>query len=460
MSRDVPAPHFQNLKVKSNDSSSSLDRQRTTYSVNPSDATLRPPSALIVGGSIGGCCAAISLASIDCPVTILERTPGQLPAQGAGLVIQPDMADFLLEFKVCTSLSDLSFKSSGRQYVDKQGQIIGGDDVPQLFSAWDVLYRALRAPVPDKAYRAGCTVQSVKHLPTATNVIEDSSNAYTTSASEGKLSGTKKTTTTTNYYEITLKNSEEKLTADLLIGADGPGSLVRSHFLPNERSEYQGYVAWRGVLEESEASQNVLSFLGQKFTVYQGDNFHILCYLIPGSNGEIDPGKRRVNWVWYLNHHSGESLSEILTDVNGKVHGFSVPKGFLKPEIAENLKRKSRDMLPAALSEIVCATPEIFLQAIHDYLAPKLVFHDSAVLLGDAGCILRPHTAAGTTKAAVNAWALADCLKDCGFHLTPALKKYNASMLELGRELVKVGVEIGTKSQFPNELSRNESNIQ
>jgi 2-polyprenyl-6-methoxyphenol hydroxylase-like FAD-dependent oxidoreductase len=453
MSRYITAPHFQDLKVKSNDSFSSVDRQPATDILNPSDATLRPPSALIIGGSIGGCCAAIALASIGTPVTILERTPGQLPSQGAGLVIQPDMAAFLLEFKVCTSISELSFKSSGKQYVDKQGHVICGDDQPQLFGAWDVLYRALRAAVPDTSYRAGCTVQSIKHVTTATSGIEGkTSNPITTNASKEKMSArTNKTTTTTiatTSYEITLKNSEEKLTTDILVGADGPGSLVRSHFLPNERSHYQGYVAWRGVLQENAASENTLSLLGQKFTVYQGENFHILCYLIPGSNGEIDTGKRRVNWVWYCNH-SEDKLSEILTDVNGKSHGFSVPKGFLKPEIAENLKEKSRNMLPAALSEMVCSTTDIFVQAIHDYLAPKLVFHDSAVLLGDSGCILRPHTAAGTTKAAVNAWALADCLKLCGFYLAPALKRYNESMLELGRELVEVGVEIGTKSQFP-----------
>ncbi|KAG7667914.1 hypothetical protein Ndes2526B_g01676 [Nannochloris sp. 'desiccata'] len=451
MSRDVPAPHIQNLKTKSDDSFSPLD-QPITDILNPAHATLRTPSALIVGGSMGGCCAAIALASIGCPVTILERTPGQLPSQGAGLVIQPDMAAFLLEFKVCTSLSELSFKSSGRQYVDKQGQIIGGDDEPQLFSAWDVLYRALRAAVPDKAYLAGCTVQSIKHVTTSTSVTEGKiSNTDTTSASEGEISARNNRAASATSYQITLKNSEKKLTTDLLIGADGPGSLVRSHFLPNERSRYQGYVAWRGVLQENQASQNVLSFLGQKFTVYQGDNFHILCYLIPGANGEIDIGKRRVNWVWYCNC-SEDSLSEILTDINGKIHGFSVPKGFLKPEIAERLKQKSQNVLPAALSEMVRLTTDIFVQAIHDYLAPQLVFHNNAVLLGDAGCILRPHTAAGTTKAAVNAWALADCLKLCGLHLKPALKRYNESMLELGRELVEVGVEIGTKSQFPGKV--------
>ena len=358
-SNDVPAPHFQDLfqKNKSNDSSASEKQQPTTDPGNPAPAPLHPPSAIIVGGSMGGCCAAIALASIGCPVTILERTPGMLPSQGAGLVIQPDMAEFLLHFKVCTSLSQLSFQSSGRQYVDKQGNVIGGDDEPQFFSAWDVLYHALRAAVPERSYRAGCAVQSIQEVDhhtadTSSKLVTPVSNEASSFSEQEEFSGKKKiktpSTTTSSSVQVTFlqHNSgkqQKNFTADLVIGADGPGSLVRSQFLPHQRSKYQGYVAWRGVLLEKDTPENVLSFLGQKFTVYQGSNFHILCYLIPGSNGEIESGQRRVNWVWYRNWQE-ESLSEILTDIHGKIHGFSVPKGLLKPEIAENVKIDSKNI--------------------------------------------------------------------------------------------------------------------
>lgn len=29
----------------------------------------------------------------------------------------------------------------------------------------------------------------------------------------------------------------------------------------------------------------------------QGPNYHILAYVIPGQQGEMEPGKRRINWV-------------------------------------------------------------------------------------------------------------------------------------------------------------------
>ena len=58
------------------------------------------PSALVVGGSMGGCCAALALGELGCAVSLFERAPGELKTQGAGLVVQPDMADFLLHYGV------------------------------------------------------------------------------------------------------------------------------------------------------------------------------------------------------------------------------------------------------------------------------------------------------------------------------------------------------------------------
>lgn len=51
--------------------------------------------ALVVGGSIGGLCAAAFLRGAGCEVAVFERSSSALAEAGAGLVVQPDLADLL-----------------------------------------------------------------------------------------------------------------------------------------------------------------------------------------------------------------------------------------------------------------------------------------------------------------------------------------------------------------------------
>jgi 2-polyprenyl-6-methoxyphenol hydroxylase-like FAD-dependent oxidoreductase len=46
--------------------------------------------------------------------------------------------------------------------------------------------------------------------------------------------------------------------ADLLVAADGFRSSIRGLLLPEVQPEYAGYVAWRGVVQESDLSTDVL----------------------------------------------------------------------------------------------------------------------------------------------------------------------------------------------------------
>jgi 2-polyprenyl-6-methoxyphenol hydroxylase-like FAD-dependent oxidoreductase len=84
---------------------------------------------------------------------------------------------------------------------------------------------------------------------------------------------------------------------DLLVAADRSRSLIRSLIFPEVKPRYAGYLAWRGVVAENEASADLLKTFANHFTFQQMHRSHILCYLIPGANGETEPGDRRLNWV-------------------------------------------------------------------------------------------------------------------------------------------------------------------
>ena len=50
------------------------------------------------------------------------------------------------------------------------------------------------------------------------------------------------------------KGKKANITSNLVIGADGPSSTIRSLFLPEVTREHVGYVVWRGTVAQSQLS--------------------------------------------------------------------------------------------------------------------------------------------------------------------------------------------------------------
>jgi 2,6-dihydroxypyridine 3-monooxygenase len=71
-------------------------------------------------------------------------------------------------------------------------------------------------------------------------------------------------------------------------------------------------------------------------------------------------------------------------------------------------------------------------------------------LIGDAACGARPHAAAGTAKAAADAWALSAALEEADGDVAAALRKWEPAQLELSSRLLDRVVDMGERSQFRN----------
>ena len=67
-------------------------------------------------------------------------------------------------------------------------------------------------------------------------------------------------------------------------------------------------------------------------------------------------------------------------------------------------------------------------------------------LIGDAAFVVRPHAAAGTAKAAADAWALADAVERDG-HVPSALVRWEPGQVALGAQLLERSRRIGRRSQ-------------
>jgi 2,6-dihydroxypyridine 3-monooxygenase len=72
-------------------------------------------------------------------------------------------------------------------------------------------------------------------------------------------------------------------------------------------------------------------------------------------------------------------------------------------------------------------------------------------LIGDAAFAVRPHAAAGTAKAAADAWMLRDALAAHVDDIDAALAAWEPGQLDLGRSLLDRTRAISRRSQVDND---------
>jgi 2-polyprenyl-6-methoxyphenol hydroxylase-like FAD-dependent oxidoreductase len=135
--------------------------------------------------------------------------------------------------------------------------------------------------------------------------------------------------------------------------------------------------------------------------------------LIPGTNGELELGKRIYNWVWYRKYpEASDELRDVMTDVDGKEHHFSVPIGKIRPKRVDQQKSLAQKLLAPCVAELIRKTKGPFIQAITDIISPQAVLSSGRVLLvGDAFATLRPLAGLGLNQAAKGAMSLVDVLE-------------------------------------------------
>jgi 2-polyprenyl-6-methoxyphenol hydroxylase-like FAD-dependent oxidoreductase len=371
----------------------------------------RLPKVAIIGGSIAGLSTGIALRCLGCDVQIYEQSPTMLRGRGGGLVVQYEMLDWMTAHGIA-ALATLSIPGVERQFLDREGRVIRRFPDSTPFTSWDAVFHQLRAAFPDDFYRHGYKCVGL-------------STAATRPVAEFA--------------------SGERVEADLIIGADGVGSGVRRHLFPEAQPVYAGYVAWRGVFPESVAPAHVVETLAQRFTLFQGDDFHLLSYLIPGEKGELEPGSRRLNWVWYWNTDEERELPELLLDSDGRAHRSSVAAGKVPQRYITMLRQRAEEHLPAVLAQLVHSTPEPFIQVIYDLRTPGMS-KDSVAILGDSACVVRPHTAAGTSKASGDAVSLAQHLQAADFDLSVALPRWQSERLAVAERLIHHGWRLARNS--------------
>ena len=372
------------------------------------------PRVAIAGGSLGGLTAAVLLADRGCDVHVFERSGSELTGRGVGIVVHPVTVRYPVE-NGGVLLDEISTAAERWVYLDASGGVLHAEPCAYRFTAWNTLYRTLRRCLPEARYHFGRPLLGFDAM--ATGVRAEFGGG-------------------------------DRIEVDLLVCADGSHSTGRSILLPGVAPQYSGYVGWRGTVAEAEISSESLAVLAGTISYHIPKRSHILVYPIPSVDGSVAAGDRLINFVWYRNVARTE-LEPLMTDRRGEIRELSVPPGLVATPYVDELRHAARS-LPPPIAEVVLRTEEPFVQQVVDVQVPRMAFGRTC-LLGDAAFTARPHAAAGTAKAAADAWALAAAMEQAGGDVEAALARWEPAQVALGAGLVERSRQMGERYQVSGD---------
>ncbi|KAK4164335.1 6-hydroxynicotinate 3-monooxygenase [Cladorrhinum sp. PSN259] len=353
-----------------------------------------PKSVVIVGGSIAGLLHGLYLKRHGSNVVILEQDRKHIrSSHNAGICFGPAAEELLRKYD--DTGRQASIPSVATRIAYRKCEEFKNINARRNNTSWGLMYRILRAnfdgfasdAVPDPPLPRDGDGRA-EYL-SGRRVIE---LQYGKDQKDGGV--------TVWYLEKDDKRSS--ITADLVIGADGLHSTIRTLVEAPTRKEYAGYVAWRGTLLESELSDDVADYFQRRMTLNLLSRSYIVIYVIPQDAGSFELGSRLINWVWYHNFSdSSPELAEVLTDINGHTHGNTVPVGMVRPEIWKRYLAARIGSMAAPVARLIGKTEKVFVTKVNDALCEKAVYHHGRIILvGDALTTFRPHLAVATEQGA------------------------------------------------------------
>ncbi|WP_127107064.1 FAD-dependent monooxygenase [Pararhodobacter zhoushanensis] len=334
------------------------------------------PTILIAGAGIGGLTAALALLQRGFDVTVFEQAP-VLAELGAGIQMAANGSRVLIELGLEERLADIVCEAAAKEVrLWNTGQTwklfdLGADSIERFGAPYWMVHRGELHRVLLEAVRA-LKPDAVITGAQALGFEQDADN-------------------------VTLRLADgRQIRADVLVGADGVHSKLRSQMWKSPQARFTGLMAWRGLAPMEALPAELQRPVG---TNWIGPGGHVITYPISGN--------RLLNFVGLVENRAwtSESWTEAGTQAECKADfaGWNP----LIHAVIDTLDQPfrwalvSRDPLPNWTQGRV-------------------------TLLGDACHPTLPFLAQGAIMAIEDGYILARCLEDAPSDPQGALKTYEA----------------------------------
>jgi salicylate hydroxylase len=313
---------------------------------------------IVVGGGIGGLAAALCLHAAGFHPRVLERSDGSVET-GAGIQLSPNGVRVLHALGLRRPLAAIGFRPEAVFLRDhRRGRLIArrplGDVSEERYGApyYQVHRRELHRLLRETAETRGIPVHPGREC-SEVRVTDDG---------------------------VEVQAGDRLETADVLIGADGIRSRVRTGLFGPDQPRYTGHVAFRGLVPTSALSRPPTP----DATAWLGPHRHFVRY--PVGDGSL------VNFV------------AVVETPEEAVESWTTPAA--PGELADAFSGWD-----PRVRELIAAAGHVWKWALHDREPLPEWTRGRATLLGDACHPMLPFLAQGACMALEDAWILARLLE-------------------------------------------------
>ena len=350
---------------------------------------------LIAGAGIGGLTLACTLQRAGIRATVFERAEALRPV-GAGLIVQMNAAVALRRIGLCDAVVAEGQRAEQTVILDSKGARITAVDVRSLQDELGIPMVAVHRARLQAVLRAHAGPEEAVRLGVSVTGFQDDGAHVTVTLSTG-----------------------ETVTGDVLVGADGLRSAVRSGLLGAQPTRYSGYTSWRGVCVGAD-----LVPAGQFTETWgRGARFGI----VPISHGEV-------YWYATLNAPAGaeDAPGQTLAVLQERFAGWHAP-----------------------ITQLLAATPpeRVLRTDIHDRPPVPSWSRGRVTLLGDAAHPMTPNLGQGGCQAIEDGVVLGECLAAPG-SVEDALRAYESRRVKRANALVVRSHQVGRVAQWENGAAR------